>query len=423
MTTMLSLILAFMLSIGGSPAVSVNPAGCPGDTGIQVTVDNNRNINHFFEDYREKTASRPISKKILETPLMKRPKTQIRLRFSLLLKGKLRLMGYMDSMNLYQAFGMNPVNNPDPFGLLTQGQRKKVGSQVFRLLMAPNEGRKRAALATLQSYRAEFGALTQEDIVDIFGENDSILNATYVTMQDILNLGGAKIALGMEDLSTNYNIYTRDDFMGMDALALRWNTESMIATYNSVLGNISRMNRLRKASGSMESSYSFLNPAINRRLSYIELTPGNYESILTEQMALEGQANAAAFATTSVACILVVRSNILAMQSKMGTIRVGRWMSKAEYQNMLATKRVQEGGGGLTFSSTDGPGSFMKQAPKGSVYVEYDVPADSLLPGGKAGWVKNIGPNAPKSQILMLNKKGGEMLPKVSNIELVMEKR
>jgi hypothetical protein len=104
MTTMLSLILAFMLSIGGSPAVSVNPAGCPGDTGIQVTVDNNRNINHFFEDYREKTASRPISKKILETPLIKRPKTQIRLRFSLLLKGKLRLMGYMDSMNLYLGF-------------------------------------------------------------------------------------------------------------------------------------------------------------------------------------------------------------------------------------------------------------------------------------------------------------------------------
>jgi hypothetical protein len=116
MTTMLSLILAFMLSIGGSPAASVNPAGCPGDTGIQAPIDNNRTINRFFEDYREKTASRPISKKIIEIPLINQPKTQIRIRFSLFLKDKLRLMGYIDSMNLYQAFGMNPVNFTDPFG-------------------------------------------------------------------------------------------------------------------------------------------------------------------------------------------------------------------------------------------------------------------------------------------------------------------
>jgi hypothetical protein len=118
MTTMLSLILAFMLSIGGSPAASINPAGCPGDgyTGIQAPIDNNRPINRFFDDYREKTASRPISKKILEIPLIKQPKTQIRLRFSLSLKEELRLVVYMDSMNLYQAFGMNPVNFNDPFG-------------------------------------------------------------------------------------------------------------------------------------------------------------------------------------------------------------------------------------------------------------------------------------------------------------------
>jgi len=116
MTTMLSLILAFMLSIGGSPAASVNPAGCPGDTGIQAPDNNTRTINRFFEDYNQKTASRPISKKILEIPLIKHPKTQIRLRFSLFLKGKLRLMGYIDSMNLYQALNMNPVNFVDPMG-------------------------------------------------------------------------------------------------------------------------------------------------------------------------------------------------------------------------------------------------------------------------------------------------------------------
>ncbi|UCH97168.1 MAG: hypothetical protein JSV88_10045, partial [Candidatus Aminicenantes bacterium] len=115
MTTMLSLILAFMLSIGGSPTANVNPPGCPGDTGIQVPDNNNPIINNFFEDYREKTASRPISKKIQEIPLIKQPKTQIRLRFTLYLKEELRLVGYIDSMNLYQGFYMNPANFIDPF--------------------------------------------------------------------------------------------------------------------------------------------------------------------------------------------------------------------------------------------------------------------------------------------------------------------
>jgi hypothetical protein len=122
MTTMLSLILAFMLSIGGSPVASVNPAGCPGDTGIQAPIDNNPTINRFFDDYREKTASRPISKKILKIPLIRQPKTQIRLRFSLSLKEELRLMGYMDSMNLYQAFNQNPVNFTDPMGTVVSSE-------------------------------------------------------------------------------------------------------------------------------------------------------------------------------------------------------------------------------------------------------------------------------------------------------------
>jgi hypothetical protein len=117
MTTILSLILVFMLSIGGSPAASINPAGGPGDTGIQAQVDNNPNINRFFEDYTQKTASRADSKKIPEIPFIHQPKTKIRLIFILPLKEKLSLMGYEDSMNLYQAFNMNPINFTDPFGL------------------------------------------------------------------------------------------------------------------------------------------------------------------------------------------------------------------------------------------------------------------------------------------------------------------
>ncbi len=110
MITAFSLILLLMLSIGGSPAVG------PGDTGIQAPIDNSCNINRFFEDYTQKTASRVDSKKIPGIPLINHPKTQISLSFQFCLKEKLYLVGYKDSMNLYQAFNMNPINFVDPYG-------------------------------------------------------------------------------------------------------------------------------------------------------------------------------------------------------------------------------------------------------------------------------------------------------------------
>jgi RHS repeat-associated protein len=70
--------------------------------------------------------------------------------------------------------------------------------------------------------------------------------------------------------------------------------------------------------------------------------------------------------------------------------KVGRWMSKKEHDAMLKTGRVQEGGGGVTYGSTEGAGYFRKEAPKGSVYVEYEVPTNSLVPG-QTGAVRNVG--------------------------------
>ncbi|MDQ1813295.1 Ig-like domain-containing protein [Massilia sp. CCM 9210] len=98
------------------------------------------------------------------------------------------------------------------------------------------------------------------------------------------------------------------------------------------------------------------------------------------------------------------------------TVRVGRWMSPAEYQAMKLTGRMQEGAGGATSIATSGPASFAKQAPSGSVYVEFSVPKSSLLQGGQAEWFKVIGPNAPRSMQFMLQKQGGQQLPQVDNL-------
>ena len=106
MTTMLSLILAFMLSIGGSPAAGVNPGGCPGDTGIQAPIDNNRTINHFSGDYNQKTASRAKSKKVGETSSIQDLETVNSIRFSRFSIEKLRQPRYSD----HKSFRFNSVD-------------------------------------------------------------------------------------------------------------------------------------------------------------------------------------------------------------------------------------------------------------------------------------------------------------------------
>jgi hypothetical protein len=103
--------------------------------------------------------------------------------------------------------------------------------------------------------------------------------------------------------------------------------------------------------------------------------------------------------------------------------RVGRWMSVDEYKMMLSTGRVQEGAGGVTFAATSGPDSFGAQAAAGTIYIEYDVPTNSLLTGGRSDWVKNVGPSANRSQKVMLEKKGGEMLPEVKNVSPPLKKK
>jgi RHS repeat-associated protein len=105
--------------------------------------------------------------------------------------------------------------------------------------------------------------------------------------------------------------------------------------------------------------------------------------------------------------------------SAKGTVTVGRWMSLEEYHLMRNTGRVIEGGGGVTFVTVGGPHVF-PSAARGSVYAEFSVPANSLRQGGVEGWYKLIGPSAPKSQLTMLRKQGGDLLPVFSGLSPIL---
>ncbi|MBT8489997.1 MAG: hypothetical protein KJN62_03000, partial [Deltaproteobacteria bacterium] len=98
MTTMLSLILAFMLSIGGSPTVSVSPVNSIGpESGVSHDITGKPRLGEFQKNY-------PVVAK----PNAGNPRLVLNLSFQ-----------YKKSplINLNQAFGMNPVNFVDPYGL------------------------------------------------------------------------------------------------------------------------------------------------------------------------------------------------------------------------------------------------------------------------------------------------------------------
>lgn len=63
--------------------------------------------------------------------------------------------------------------------------------------------------------------------------------------------------------------------------------------------------------------------------------------------------------------------------------RVGRWMSEAEYNQMIETGKVQMSPNGNTIyvANPANPNVF-KAASNGSIYVEFDIPTGSVYPAG-----------------------------------------
>jgi RHS repeat-associated protein len=80
--------------------------------------------------------------------------------------------------------------------------------------------------------------------------------------------------------------------------------------------------------------------------------------------------------------------------------RVGRWMSPEEHQSMLDTGMVQPGRTGvINVAHPADIQSYMRQALPGNRYVEFDIPENSLVQGGKVGWATIPGPESIFSRL------------------------
>ncbi len=101
MTSICSVILAFMLSIGGGANLSVHLGEKP-HPGLKIETRELRPIQTELNQEQQ-----PGLRFFIRN-------SRLRIRFL-----QTDPMGYEDSMNMYQAFNMNPVNFVDPFGNVT----------------------------------------------------------------------------------------------------------------------------------------------------------------------------------------------------------------------------------------------------------------------------------------------------------------
>lgn len=109
----------------------------------------------------------------------------------------------------------------------------------------------------------------------------------------------------------------------------------------------------------------------------------------------------------------------------MSVLRVGRWMSRAEYDTMIATGRLQprlSTGQDLVHVTLPADPASYRAAPAGSVFAKFDVDDAQMAKGGTAKWKIFYGPNSPPG--ILSARRGNPLagMPSVTNLVLVAVK-
>ncbi|MEI7184351.1 RHS repeat-associated core domain-containing protein, partial [Pectobacterium carotovorum] len=114
--------------------------------------------------------------------------------------------------------------------------------------------------------------------------------------------------------------------------------------------------------------------------------------------------------------------NPLEWVDPLGLVKVGRWMSPAEHQQMLETGKVVQSNTGTTHVAYPADvEAFGKQAKPGTVYAEFDVPEESLIKTNE-GWAKIAGPDSLEGRLAKRKGQPVPEMPKAGNIEVKAKK-
>jgi len=117
------------------------------------------------------------------------------------------------------------------------------------------------------------------------------------------------------------------------------------------------------------------------------------------------------------------RGSAAATADSTATLTVGRWMSRVEYDAMVKSGSVQEslsGGGYTNVLNPPNPVAY-KAAVPGSLYVEFDVPASSVLPKS-VGQGLIPGPSGIYAKLALRKGLPVPQMPKATNIKIVAPK-
>ncbi len=106
----------------------------------------------------------------------------------------------------------------------------------------------------------------------------------------------------------------------------------------------------------------------------------------------------------------------------MSILRVGRWMSRAEYDVMVATGQMQPALDRREMKHVTAPPdrSSFRAADAGSIFIEFDVVDAQMAPGGKQGWYIVYGPNSFHGRNAISKGRTVAALPDVQNA-IIME--
>jgi RHS repeat-associated protein len=281
-------------------------------------------------------------------------------------------LGYVDSLNLYQAFNNNPPNFRDPLGkqhfpsnevLLIKNRISGLEDTILKALANPRT-KPQQAINFLDAY---------SNLYDKYG-NDS-----------------------------NYQFSLKGLLKVERDFVLQTDRKQVERFFNQIYKELAIIY------GSVIAGEMMGAPIFNQMLK--GMGAASKTASVADDIARAGKA-----AITTIDDVAKVGSNYI---DDVSMTRVGRWMSKSEYQQMLNSGFVQKSHGHITHVTYPANPEAFKAAKSGSVFVEFDVPTSSIVPGGKEGWGIIPGPGSIYDKLKIRKGFPGYKMPKAKNIKVV----